>query len=349
MTSLLDAGTYDEALERLHRTGPEFDGWMSNHGPMAVEALARHGSAGVVHGWTDRYARRLEEMPRGREVIDPQQWAVALGDPGRLGDWLAFFVREVHEHAWVDVLAAWWPRLLPGIAAGATHGVIRAGHAVQALRDDVTGPRLTELAHALGYWAARWQAVPDIHPAGCEPVEDLLRDVPRVPDQSGGIRGRLAQLGGTAGWEEHVARAGAPEVSGVPVSLDRLVDAVVVSYPDFAHGNPTMLVHAATAPNAVARTLPSLPRSCWPASHAYAWTATAAVLAAYLPDDAEVSNRDRTVDARRWSESGEAWDAAVRHGGEHVIKLADTALDVHARTGDPAALTAVATAVRLDA
>ena len=29
-------GTYDEALERLHRTGPEFDGWLANHGPMVV-------------------------------------------------------------------------------------------------------------------------------------------------------------------------------------------------------------------------------------------------------------------------------------------------------------------------
>ena len=33
-------GTLDEAYERLHATGPEFDGWLSNHGPMA----AGHGS-----------------------------------------------------------------------------------------------------------------------------------------------------------------------------------------------------------------------------------------------------------------------------------------------------------------
>jgi hypothetical protein len=31
------AGTLDEAYERLHVTGPEFEGYLSNHGPMVVE------------------------------------------------------------------------------------------------------------------------------------------------------------------------------------------------------------------------------------------------------------------------------------------------------------------------
>jgi hypothetical protein len=131
----------------------------------------------------------------------------------------------------------------------------------------------------------------------------------------------------------------------VPAALDDLVDMVVTSYPHIAHGNPTMLVHAATAPNAVARVLPALPTSLWPDSYAYAWTAAAAVLAAYLPSDAATSRRG--VPAQL--DAGEAWVLAVRHGGEHVIKLADTALDVHGRTGDPDAVTAIWRAVELDA
>jgi hypothetical protein len=31
----------------------------------------------------------------------------------------------VAERPWREVLATWWPRLLHGIAAGATHGVIK--------------------------------------------------------------------------------------------------------------------------------------------------------------------------------------------------------------------------------
>ena len=53
------AGQLDEAYLRLHETGPEFDGWLSNHGPMAAEALVRHGHGEVVESWLDDYMRRL--------------------------------------------------------------------------------------------------------------------------------------------------------------------------------------------------------------------------------------------------------------------------------------------------
>ncbi|MER6590961.1 questin oxidase family protein, partial [Micromonospora purpureochromogenes] len=134
----MDHGILDEAYRRLHRTGPEFEGWLSNHGPMAVEALVRHGHDRSVHRWLDDYLRRLDELPRGQHRIE--DWREALGDPKRAGDWLAHFDRELRERPWREVLGTWWPRLLPGIAAGATHGVIRVGHAVRALREGGSSP-----------------------------------------------------------------------------------------------------------------------------------------------------------------------------------------------------------------
>jgi hypothetical protein len=62
-------GTLDEAYERLHLTGPEFDGWLSNYGPMAAEAMVRRGHAASVHRWLDRYMRRLEEFPRASAAV----------------------------------------------------------------------------------------------------------------------------------------------------------------------------------------------------------------------------------------------------------------------------------------
>src|SRR5215469_18616902 len=120
---------------RLHVTGPEFDGWLSNHGPMAAEAMVRRGHAGSVHGWLDRYMRRLEEFPRASAPIG-EDWREALGDPRRVADWTAYFRREVTGQPWRSVLGTWWPRLLPGVAAAATHGAIRVGHAVRALLQD---------------------------------------------------------------------------------------------------------------------------------------------------------------------------------------------------------------------
>jgi hypothetical protein len=128
-----DAGILDEAYERFHGTGPEFDDAMSNHGPMAVEAMVRHGHDRDVHAWIDWYQQRLEEPPRGLTPVTRDNWQEALGDPKRLGDWTTFMLREVQLRPWREILAEWWPRLLPGITTGATHGVIRLGHSVRAL------------------------------------------------------------------------------------------------------------------------------------------------------------------------------------------------------------------------
>lgn len=335
------SGPYDEALERLHGTGPEFEGWLSNHGPMVVEALARRGSAAAVHRWTDRYVRRLEEPPPPGRPLD--DWRQALGDHTRLADWLEHFRRAADETPWEDLLHTWWPRLLPGIAAGATHGVIRVGHAVEALRAEVTDARRHELGQALGYWAARWQPVPVVRPAGTLPVADAVEDVPRVAVQDGGIRARLALLADVPDWEQRLARAAGPLVpQDVPRFLEDVVAAVVTAYPRIAVGQPTMLVHAATAPNAVRRTLPSLPDDLWPASADAAWSATAAVLAAYAPDP----RRRVAPDVGR---PDDAWSLAVADGGEHVLKLADTALDVIDAVGEDDVALAVATAVALGA
>ena len=333
--------TYDEALERLHRTGPEFDGWLSNHGPMVVEAMARRGSGDGVHRWTDRYARRLEDAPGTSAPIE--DWRHALGDHRRLGDWLAHFDRVVREEPWEQTLATWWPRLLPGIAAGATHGVIRTGHAVEALRAEVTEPRLAELGQALGYWAARWQPVPAAPPSGDRTARDAVERTARVPDQTGGIEHRLDQLATLPDWPDAATRLRPPATDDdVPGFLTDVVAAVVDAYPRIAVGQPTMLVHAATAPNAVRRALPSLAREQWRPAADAAWTATAAVLAAYAP-----APEDRA--APRTDRPDDAWQLALDDGGEHVLKLADTALDVTDAVGPDRVAQAVAVAVRLGA
>jgi len=340
---LTTTGTYDDALERFHRTGPEFDGYLTNHGPMVVEVLARRNRDQLIDRWTDRYLRRLDELPRGGWPIDPLHWQDALGDVTRTADWIELLQREVDQGPWRDVLARWWPRLLPGIAAGATHGVIRVGHAVRALGEVESAPRIAELAQALGYWAARWQPTPSIRPVGTRSPSDLVALVPRVAIQQAGIRDRLAQLHDTPGWADQVATLAAPATDeAIPAAVESIVDAVVAMYSFYAQGSPTMLVHAATAPNAVAMTLSSLPKPLWRGTFDATWSVSAAVIAAYAP-----VNPHDTEPAPLTPE--DVLEQALAHGGEHVIKFTDTALASHHRTANPVALTASATAVTLDA
>ncbi|MFI1657876.1 questin oxidase family protein [Streptomyces sp. NPDC020472] len=326
-------GTLDEALERLHTTGPERGGRLTNHAPMAVEALVRHGQAPAVHRWLDHYAPKLEELPPAHLPVTAGGWREALGDPARSTDWTRFFARELADRPWRSVLAEWWPRLLPGIAGGATHPVIRTGHAVRTLLGgEETEPRRAELAHALGYWAARHQPLPPLAPLAAAPSAAAALDaVPPVPEQEGGIRARLAQLTAFPVWGE------APDPDTARELLVELVTAATHRYASHGHGEPIMLVHAATAPNAVLRALPVLPRELWAPSVAAAWAASAAVTAAYTPREAAPYGRTGLT-------AEEVFERAAAHGDDHTIKFTDTALDV----GDPLALAAAVRSIDLN-
>ncbi|GAA2874342.1 hypothetical protein Acy02nite_37380 [Actinoplanes cyaneus] len=373
--------TLDEALLRLHDTGPEFDGWLSNHAPMATEALIHNGHADDVHRWIDRYLERLEERPRGISPILADSWREPLGDFGRTGDWLIFFDREARTAPWRDVLATWWPRLLPGIAAGATHGVIRVGHAVRALLERETPERVAELGQGLAYWAARWQP---LVPAGRGPYRSTdprsaLDAVPRVPDQRFGIRSRLAQLAELPAWP-----AAAGSVPGAGADTDRLreiVGAAVRRHLSYGYGNPVMMVHAATAPAAVLRVLPALPSSLVAPSLAAGWAAAAAVTAAYSPAEPEppcsevgqgnsagpvqgpapapASTTESALSSRvdvatlpgpaepAPLDAAEVFDRAVNSGDAHAIKFADAAVEAWHAGGDPVLLRAAVHATDL--
>jgi hypothetical protein len=327
-----NSGTLDEALARLHRRGPERLGRLTNHAPMAVEALVARGRADAVHGWLDRYAHKLEDLPARHTPVTPATWPEALGDPRRTVDWTDFFTARLAEAPWRAVLTRWWPVLLPGMYGGSTHPVIRVGHAVRALTAAEraagtpvhAGARLTELAHGLGYWAARHTPVrlaahplpPDTGAAeGLEAVEPVDRP-------EGGFGDRLGRLR---------TLPAPPAGSGRPLDdLSAVVRAAVARYARHGRNDPVMLVHAATAPAAVLRILPELPPAYRGSGLHAGWTAAAAVTAMY----AGGAGPGAEAEARRVPDADELVDRAVAHGDAHVVKFTDTALDV----GDAMAL-----------
>ncbi len=240
--------------------------------------------------------------------------------------------------------------------------MIRVGHAVRALTEDgEDADHLAELAHGLAYWAARWQPVPGGPaaessqitvpvagaPAVAVPAADALAAVPRIADQSGGIGDRLARLAALPGWPAAVA---APQIpaSGEALRswLADLVEAAATRYLGYGHGEGVMLVHSATAPNAILRTLPALDRRLWAPSVAASWAAAAALTAIYAPA-APADRSELPAPPPGPQAAEETFARAVEHGDEHVIKFADTAADVHARTGNPDALAAAVRSTQL--
>lgn len=339
-----DGDVLDETYTRMHTTGPEFEGWLSNHGPMAADALIRLGCGEEVEAWVDSYAPRLDEAPAPRWDIEEAEWREVIGDPSRLGDWCALFDRQLREEPWRDVLVRWWPRLLDGAVASAAHGLIRTGHAVRALLELPTAPRRAELAQALGYWAARHQPLP-VHKrphGGADPATAL--DAVPVISTSGGIRTRLRDLARTPSWPVTVARLrGAPQPGQVPAALDAVVDEAVTRYGRWAHGSPIMLVHAATAPRAARLVLPALPEHLWAPTYEAAWAVTAAISTIYRPSTPPPPtsrSEQQTVTPEQVTRR------AIGTGDEHAIKFVEVAQESHHR-GNSHALAAGARASHL--
>jgi hypothetical protein len=81
--------------------------------------------------------------------------------------------------------------------------------------------------------------------------------------------------------------------------------------------------------------LPALPEGLWAPSLGATWAACAAITVAYAPADPQPAST-----ADQHNDPGDLMDRAAAHGDEHVIKLTDTILDAHARSGDPALLAA---------
>jgi hypothetical protein len=327
------------AYERLHDTGPEFGGdedgnhGLTNHGPMAAEVVVRRGLDLRLDEWLDRYVERLTDLPAPSERIT--DWRAALGDARRIADWTSFFRAEVRAQPWAEALASWWPRLLPGIAAGSTHGVIRVGHAVRTLTGAVSPPALDELANGLAFWAARSRPLPGGADDGALSPADALEKLPALSDRTGLIAHRLARLGALPSWPGAVGSLGVPSDERVPEVLAALVDAATVRYLRVGRDAPVLLVHTATAPNAVLHCLPVLPKELWRPSLTAAWTAAAAITVAYAgpptPSTALLDGDDPAA---------VLLDRAADHRDEHVIKFADTAVESFDRTGNRDALAA---------
>jgi hypothetical protein len=338
-----------EAYDRLDTRGPEFGGdeegnhGLTNHGPMAAEVMVRRGLDLRLDLWLDKYIQRLAELPAPGDRIDATNWQAALGNGKRVADWTAFFRAEMQVRPWRETLATWWPRLLPGIAAGSTHGVIRVGHAVRTLQLTTDAHALDELANGLAFWAARSRVVPGAQRHGTLSPAAALDALPELPERSGLIAHRLTRLAEMPEWPGAVAAMSMPAYADeVPSALAALVDAATVRYLRVGRDSPVLLVHTATAPNAILHCLPVLPRDLWLPSLAAGWTAAAAITVTYAGKPGTPAKSLRGNDP-----AAVLLDRAADHRDEHVIKFADTAIESFERTGDHDALAAVHLAANL--
>jgi hypothetical protein len=342
MTVLSYSDAVNDALARLDDLGYERgEDNFANHGPMAAEAVAVLGHTDQVAGWVEGYRHAIphHEPPAPRfplDATDESSWRPALGVFGRAGDWEQLFARELAEGPWQEVLARWWPRLLPGLIAALTHGVIRTGHAVRGLASAQTPSalQLTELARGLAYWAARYTALPG-QPAfsGQRGLADAIQALPRQPASTpAGLAERLAQLGDYPGYAQALGTLAPQRTQWLLSEMTSEFAGIYLTHPEVF---PVILIHAVTAPAAVRLILPHLPEDLHLASLAAVWQVHTALLLAFTSDHgAEDTAR---AQALRTETPGfdELAARAVEHGDEHVIKFTEACQREYALRPDP--------------
>jgi hypothetical protein len=313
----------DEALEILEDTGPEFAGGLANHGPMAAEALVALGRDDDVVPWVEGYRRRLLEHPGERNPIRRDEWREALGDGARVGDWTAFFHRELSELPWRDVIETWVPRLSPGIIAAATHGVIRTGHAVRSLAAGETPLRRRELAEGLGYWAARYALLPGApSPAGGSlRASEAVARLATLPEGQRATRTTIT--GGLLGLRDFPPFAGAIDLVDTSGDTSAVLSDLTETFARVYLANNNLVIHfihAVTGPSAVRLLAPYVSDETASGALRYAWQAAAALYAAFATAPPAAA-----VEPQR-SDWDDVIDQAVATGDEHAIKFAEACL-----------------------
>lgn len=341
-----DYDSIDEAYAIFARTGPEFGGGLSNHGPMAAEALAAMHRPDAVMQWANRYAKRLEPHPDAASRISRADWREALGKENRVGDWIAFFDASLKEAPWRVVLGQWVARLAPGIAAAAFHGVLRTAHAARSLGDRENETRRRELAEGLGYWAATYQPLPGPldGPRDALPSRAIER-VERLPVERRKVGGFLTDgIGALASFEPFNNVVSTVDTRGdLSAFLSNLTETFARVYVNNAIGTGGVIafIHCVTGSRAVRKLSPYIDDATARAAARYAWQASAGLYAAF---GTQIPSHEQPAVAEAGIE--ELVDRAIANADEHAIKYTEACIHEYELNPKPVYLAAAAHAIK---
>jgi Questin oxidase-like len=130
----------------------EFPFCLANHLPMVLVALHCMGASDErLEAYCDIYHKQngLVPVPEPIGMITRDNWREYLGQRDREGDYRTFFAGEVAQLGATPAAFLYLPGLIPGMAASATHALMRMAYATMTDSDE-------ETAVALTYWAATY-------------------------------------------------------------------------------------------------------------------------------------------------------------------------------------------------
>jgi hypothetical protein len=142
----------ERAVAWSRQWSAEFPFCLANHLPMVLVALHRMGASDErLMAYCELYREQSGLVPVPERVgeITLNAWREFLGAREREGDYRAYFAAEVARLGATPAAIHYLPQLMPGLAASATHALMRMAYATMTGSDE-------ETAIALGYWAATY-------------------------------------------------------------------------------------------------------------------------------------------------------------------------------------------------
>lgn len=339
--------TYDEALQLLAGTGPEYGGGRANDGAIVAASMVAMEQPQAVVPWVRAYLKRLEPLPPPGTAITRNSWRGAMGDWSRVGDWVQFFQQELSQASWPRVVGDWVPRLAPGLSGASGHALIRTAVTVRNLRQEDSELRRDELAQGLAYWASRYLKLPGILGSSAAgklaPVEALEHVKWQHKDRPPQLKNLSAGLQKLVGFPSFAGVINLVLIPEEPVELiSQITEALVRVYLANSHMPAKLLpfIHAVTVPAAIRHVIPHVrPDEVVPLVR-YGWQFAGAMYAIY----------GRTNPVEEWDQPragrAELISRAIAGGNEHAILFAGTCLEEFDDSGSSVYLAAAADALQ---
>jgi len=321
--------TMDQALEMMAGLAP-----LTNHGPMAAEALMSLGRADTVITFVTAYMKRFKTAyPAPFLAITSENWREALGDGRRVADWSNFFNRELKEAPWPHLLEKWSAVLAPGLAAAAAHGLIRTAHAVRSLSVKDTDLRRRELAEGLGYWAAYYQTLPEAQRPGLTKLKpgEAIKHVPLLPTAERGGGSIMLALRRLDGFAPFASASALIETSGNP---EHVISELTETFANAYLRNVTprslvTLIHTITSTSGLRSLLPYLSPPTTEKILRFGWQVGAALYSIAAIGSTNV------LPARQEIKIDNLIEQAVDIGEEHAIKFTEACLREYSQKSNP--------------
>ncbi|TGL49658.1 DUF4243 domain-containing protein [Leptospira wolffii] len=322
MTSDFD---FDSVLDFLQSFGPDLKNGLSNHAPMATEALFTMGRTDAIFPWLERYEKELKPKEVPTREIGEESWPSFLGASGSFPEWEIFFKNEIRTKGWQKCVSYWIPKLSPGICADATHGVIRTGHSIRNLIRKETSLRLGEFSSGLAVWASNYLELPTSFESllGLS-ARDALQKVSFVPPEKKVFSGTIvSSLEGLKDVDSFAPVIGYWDAYG---EEEKSVSELTEAFSRVLKNNvedtlsAIVFVHSVTSISALRSILPFLTPFERKSVLRYSWQTSVALYSAF-GKNIEQDIYEPIAESRE-----EAIEKAIQHGDEHAIKFTEVCL-----------------------